>query len=168
MNQITVIKADVTTPAGKTYQIVELGYRDDKGKVRGMKVFGFKDQMPIFDVLKTAKAGEVLNVTYKQNDKGYWVFNTVEKSGEVKDVSAQPAASKSGNWETSEERKARQIYIARQSSLERALKFLEINKPKGALTVDEVLGVAEVFVDYVQNGVHPNTPGANAKSARVE
>jgi hypothetical protein len=51
------------------------------------------------------------------------------------------------NYETAEERAARQRLIVRQSSLSNALQYFEITKAKP--TVDEVTDLAESFTKFI-------------------
>lgn len=148
MARITVLKNPVNVPDGKKYQVCELGYKTEDGKVKAMRIFGFGDSKPVFDIAKSAKVGDVLEAAYSQNDKGYWQFASLASTGEstpVASASNTPAAR--GNWETSEERAARQVMIVRQSSLSTAQAMLEANKAKAEAS--DVIEVAKQFEAYV-------------------
>lgn len=151
-HRITVLKSAVTRPEGKTYPVCELGYKTEDGKTKGMKIFGIGDLKPIYEVAANANTGDVLEATFAQNDKGFWQFSSLAPTGE-KSVPADkpaPASNSRGNWETSEERAARQVMIVRQSSLSNAIAFAAANNPKGAsLDVDGVIGLARAFEAYV-------------------
>jgi hypothetical protein len=53
------------------------------------------------------------------------------------------------DYESKEERLAKQRYIIKQSSLNAAVAVLTVNPGKDKLQVEDVLSLADVFVDYV-------------------
>lgn len=157
MSEITVLRATKTV-APKGYDIVELAYKTDEGKTKGMKLFGFGKQKENSAVAAAALPGDVLDVTFQQNDKGYWEFGTVKATGKNVSIKSDAASSTStgpignstpskGNWETSEERAARQVFIVRQSSVSNAIAYFEASKQKP--TVEDVVVVAKQFEAYV-------------------
>ena len=147
--KITVLKSEVTkNPKGNS--IAEIAYKTDDGKAKGMKVLDYA-QKDVFAVVKDAKPGDVLDADFEKNTKGFWVFKTVSNTG-LKETVAVPATPNSpvtrGNWETSEERAARQVMIVRQSSISNAIASLELNKQTKATTMD-IIEIAQEFEDYV-------------------
>lgn len=151
MSRITVLRS-TASKADKGYTIVELAYKTEDGKTKGMKIFGFGPQKEVAEVAKAAKAGEVLEAVFQQNQKGYWEFASLKSTGEVVGASVPTGGGSTGgasrsNWETSEERAARQVLIVRQSSLSTAVNFCEVAKIKP--NVDDVIGYAKMFEDYV-------------------
>ena len=160
--RITVLRSNVVVPEGKKYKVCELGYKTEDGKVKGMKIFGFGDYKEVFDVAAKATNGDVLEANFRQNDKGFWEFNELTNTGErmaetaetkasgKSTTGAMMGASARGNWETSDERAARQVMIVRQSSLSNAIAMVAANNPKGAgVQADVVIGIAKVFEEYV-------------------
>lgn len=156
MAKITVLKQETNTPEGKKYKVCELGYKTEDGKVKAMKIFGFGDQKSVFDVATKLGAGDVVEANFAQNDRGYWIFSGLTPTG-VKEAtdkgSANVATNTSGtrgNWETSEERAARQVMIIRQSSLSNAVAFYASREPKG-VTADakSIVELAKFFESYV-------------------
>ncbi len=101
------------------------------------------------DLFKAAKSwtkDQIINVKTVKNDKtGYWDWVGLE--GETV-AESKPTASATrvtgSNYETKEERAARQVYIIRQSSLATAVDLLG----QGAST-DTVIETAKVFETYV-------------------
>lgn len=155
--RITVLKSEVvkaTGKNGKPYQVAELGYKTEEGKVKGMRIMPFGDQKAIFDVAAQAEKGDVLEAQFHQNEKGYWEFQSLEVTGEKSTTSeavgttgsSKPAA-KGGNWETSEERAARQVLIVRQSSISSAVALVEATKLKAS--TEDVIKIAKEFEAYV-------------------
>ena len=147
------------------YNFIEVAYKKD-GKVEGKKVmdFGHNAAKDVFNFIKGVKAGDVLNVTLeKVND--FWTWVGVEKEGNTTgtagsvDHAALPgtvaqSSAKSGrvvgsNYETSDERAARQRLIVRQSSLTAALNLAVHNNPKTPLSADIIMNSAEEFVNWV-------------------
>lgn len=150
MSKITVLKS-TKTMAEKGYPIVELAYKTEDGKTKGMKIFGFGQQKANADVAGSSKPGDVLEATFQQNQKGFWEFKSLAATGETSNAVSSGTGGTTGgstgnartSWETSEERAARQVLIVRQSSIASAVAL----KPKGS--VDEVLEVAKAFEAYV-------------------
>jgi len=150
--QITVIRSTLSK-APKGYPIIELAYKSDDGKTKGMKILGFGTQKAIVDTLTGLETGTVLDVEFEQNDRGYWQFRSVKSTGKKEDVAAAvdaPKAKSGSNWETTEERAARQVMIVRQSSLGHAVAYLTALEPKGLTkSPNDVVDVARVFETYV-------------------
>lgn len=148
MAKITVLKIDITK-APKGYNVAEVAYKTIEGQTKGMKVLDFV-QKEVFATLKDCQAGDVLEASFEKNQKGYWQFAHVEKTGERGDAStpaqkADPKAPAKGNWETTEERAARQVLIVRQSCLSTAVDFLGGKK----VTEEDVIKTAQKFEAYV-------------------
>jgi hypothetical protein len=168
--QINVI--DVSAPqtvktAKGSYQFLEVAYKRE-GKVEGKKVmdFGHNEAKNVFNFLKHVVAGDVLDISLeKVND--YWTWVGAKKAGDNSGGNASQGTSslpvqtsavpnKNGrvvgsNYETPEERAARQRLIVRQSSLTAALTLLCQNaeKNKAQIHSEEVLKAAETFVNWV-------------------
>lgn len=107
----------------------------------------------VFGLLKDAKPGEVYDITVGKNDKGYDTWTAASKvaakSEDAKTDSPRGSWGTKSTYETPEERAIKQLYIVRQSSISNALELLKVNNPKGGITVDQVLDVAQDFVDFV-------------------
>lgn len=151
--RITVLKTAVTQPSGKNYKVAELGYKTEDGKVKSMRTFDYK-QKDVFDVMAQAEKGDVLNASFRQNDKGYWEFGSLEVTGEKVSDAEVAQASRSGSvggrtssYETTEERARRQVLIVRQSSVSNAIAFVEATKQKAALS--DVIKIAKEIEAYV-------------------
>ena len=135
------------------YKMGNVTYRKD-GKLGEKKIMSFGDAAEVFKYFEKggAKKGDVLEVKTVKNDKGFWDWVGVGTGG----ATAQPAASTGGgnanpgrsNFETPDERAARQVLIVRQSSLANAIEYLKFN-PKKVPSVQEVVDVARFFEDYV-------------------
>ena len=158
---IQVVAIDVNTAktkTGKDYEVVEVTYKNksfqDKVEAKKHNQFGDKN---VFNTLKSASAGDVFTIERKKDDAGYWQWIGITSgSGGSSSSSASAPSSTSkpsvtpapkSNYETAEERAKRQIYIIRQSSISSAIEMLKTDKKSPS--VDEVLGVAKVFEDYV-------------------
>ena len=151
MARITVLKVNIAKV--KNYETAEVSYKTDDGKTKGMKVLSFL-QKEVFATLQSCEPGDVLDASFEQNNKGYWQFSSVNKTGE-KGSTATPASAgiaggsssvpAKGNWETSEERANRQVLIVRQSCLSTAVDFLGGKK----VTEEDVIKTAKTFEAYV-------------------
>lgn len=151
--QITVI--DVGAPNthaaknGRTYQSLEVTYKNDQGQAQSKKLMSFSNPQ-VFKAAQTWEKGTQVNVTTEKDANGYWQWTGLGGDATVADN--KPAASSNNstrvtgsNYETKEERAARQVYIVRQSSISSAIDFLKDSNP----SVEGVLQVAKQFEDYV-------------------
>ena len=148
MSLITIIRVN-KTKADKGYDVIEMAYKTEDGKTKGMKVFPFGDQKEVAAVAAAAKPGDVLEAVFKQNEKGFWNFGSLKATSE-KPADKPAAVASRGTWETPEERKERQGFIVRQSSLSNAIAFCEAAKIKP--TVSEVVDIACDFEEFVMTG----------------
>jgi hypothetical protein len=153
--QITVI--DVGTPNthaaknGRSYQSLEVTYKGADGKVGNKKLMSFSNPS-VFKAAGSWNKGDVVEVVSQKDDQGYWQWTGIGTEGGAP-VAPAPASSTSGarvtgsNYETKEERAARQELIVRQSSLSNAISILTV----GAKTVSkaEVLSLATELSDWV-------------------
>jgi hypothetical protein len=147
---------DVGTPStkasstGRSYQEIDVTYKTENGQVSNKKIMSFSNPS-VFNHLKDLTKGEVVHVTTVKNAKGYWDWTGVGSEGDAPVATqSKPATAQAGgrvtgsNYETKEERAARQILIVRQSSLSSAVELLGPGK-----SVEEVLAIAKQFEDYV-------------------
>jgi len=152
----------IPTKNGKSYQAVEVAYKKD-GKIEGKKIMSFTNPA-VFKAAQNLEQGQVIDITTEKNEAGYWQWEAIATAGSAPAQAASaPAAtagggkaqSSGGNWETKEERAARQVMIVRQSSLGHSVALLG-SKAK----VPEVISVAKEFEAYV---LGTDTPDEAAK-----
>jgi hypothetical protein len=122
------------------------------GEPRTQNVVSFTNP----DVFKKVQelTGSTVEVEVGKNDKGYSEWKSVNATS----ASTAPAASAPGtaaatrvtgsNYETKEERAARQVLIVKQSSLSAAVATLTPGS-KTALDPEAVIKVAQDYVDWV-------------------
>lgn len=168
-----IINVESNKVPGKTWNQVDVSYKDSKGELKGKKIMSFsvKEGLPI---LLAAKAGDVLDVTVVQ-ENNYWNWTKVAKAdgstssaaGTVK-TSGSSYSVPSRDFETSVERAAKQVYIVRQSSISAALNLYAMGKTVPA--VSDVLAVAKQFEAYVFDKGEDSSfnYGANAEEQEVE
>lgn len=145
-----------------TYSGSKLVYKDGNGKVQE-KAFHentFKYNAAFKDELTGLKAGDMFTAIAEKNG-AYWNWVSISKDKpEVATSAAKPATTSGGNWETPEERKNKQLYIIRQSSITAAIKMLEMNGMKKIAT-NEVTKIADELVFWIYNGNILETPNDN-------
>ena len=147
--QITVIDVSENTQksaSGRTFQQLEVAYKNEQGVPQLKKLIPFSNPN-MYKLAKGWVKGDVFNVTTIKNEKGYWEWTGIEGDNTVAEAKqATPSATRvtGSNYETREERQARQIYIIRQSSISSAIELLGQGK-----TVSDVLNVAKQFEEYV-------------------
>lgn len=172
--KITVVRVTKTEQEGKfgNYPVVELAYKTDDDKTKGMKIYGFGPNKEIAAVAGSSQQGDVLEAEFHQTAKGFWEFASLKNTGEKASVpnsgvssgSSGPSEARStpkGNWETSEERAARQVMIVRQSSLSNAVAFFDVAKVKPS--VNDVIEVAKQFEAFVLGRGESNFASVSAR-----
>jgi hypothetical protein len=133
---------------GRSYQSIEVTYKNDQGQVANKKLMSFSNPS-VFNHIKGLAKGDSLNVQTEKDANGYWQWTGIGGENEV--AQSKPATQNAtggrvtgSNYETKEERAARQVYIIRQSSLSTAVELLGQGK-----SVDEVIATAKQFEAYV-------------------
>lgn len=164
--EVLSVVGPVKNQKGKnTWNVFEIAYKKD-GKIEGKKLVDFNNP-EVFKAVGLAKQGEVYSVTAEKiNDYWQWVgfvrADGVQAAPSTPEVSAADSGGSSSkvlekqvgrvtgsNYETPEERKLKQRYIARQSSLGYALTLLTHNAPKAVVEEAAVEALAEKFVEFV-------------------
>lgn len=162
--QISVI--DVGTPnthagaGGRSYQSLEVTYKSDDGKVASKKLMSFV-YPKVFSSAKTWSKGDVVNIKTEKvpnkDGQSFWQWTDLLGEGEEVAVTSKPsAASNTGtatrvagsNYETKEERAARQVMIVRQSSLSTSVAALTVGS-KAAPSAQDVINYARDLEAYV-------------------
>ena len=161
MSQMIIKVIDVeqgkgTSKAGKPYDFLDVSFKNMtfQEKVEAKKIFPFGAK-EVFSTLQKAGKGDVFTVLREKDKDGYWQWVGIA-AGEVEmetGTTAAPAGAKpagvatKSTFETPEERAKKQVYIIKQSSIGHAIEILKTDKKNP--TVEEVIGVAGVLVDYV-------------------
>lgn len=103
----------------------------------------------VFAAMKDAVSGSSWEVDVKKNGE-YWDWVAVKPANAEPAKAAAPTAGRvtGSNYETPEERKQRQLYIIRQSSINNAIETLA-HANDSMLSYHHVLEVAQVYVDWV-------------------
>jgi hypothetical protein len=122
------------------------------GEARRQNVMSFSNP----DVFKKVQElqGQTVEVEVGKNDKGYSEWRSVTATGPASSGTAPATASTSAtrvsgsNYETKEERAARQVLIVKQSSLSSAVATLSPGA-KTALDANAVLELAQKYADWV-------------------
>lgn len=149
---VSVEREDKPSSNGKgTYGVLTVTYRSN-GKIAEKKLMSFTNPT-VFKHFEKAAKGDQVDVTSVKNDKtGYWDWTAIG-TGEVSSASPTPTstpARSGGNYETKEERAAKQKYIVKQSSLSAAVSLLTVGA-KTPPQPNEVIALADKFVEYVFN-----------------
>ena len=133
---------------GRSYQSIEVTYKNDQGQVANKKLMSFSNPT-VFNHIKGLTKGDAINVRTEKDAAGYWQWTGIGGDNEVAETKSATQASTGGrvtgsNYETKEERAARQVYIIRQSSLSTAVELLGQGK-----SVEDVIATAKQFEAYV-------------------
>lgn len=102
-----------------------------------------------FKAISAANVGATIEVTVvKEGDYWKWkdakVVGNASANDKAQEGAARSSKAKVGDWETAEERAAKQVYIVRQSSVASAINLLGVGAK-----VEDVLDVAKQFEAYV-------------------
>ena len=143
-----------TAKTGRSYQSIEVTYKNAQGQAQSKKLMSFANP-DVFKATQDWSKGDVIEVATQKDAKGYWQWTgigadavaTAEASSPVPATKTATRVTGS-NYETKEERAARQIMIVRQSSISSAINAL---KEDGgvALTSSKVIKLAKEFESYV-------------------
>jgi hypothetical protein len=134
---------------GRSYQSIEVTYKAENGQVANKKLMSFSNPS-VFNHIRDLTKGDALNVTTEKDANGYWQWTGIGGDNEVAETTTQAKPATGGgrvtgsNYETKEERAARQVYIIRQSSISSAVELLGTGAK-----VDDVLATAKQFEAYV-------------------
>jgi len=132
---------------GRSYQSIEVTYKNDLGQTQSKKLMSFSNPT-VFNHIRDLNKGDALNVTTEKDANGYWQWTGIGGDNVVSETKqATPATGgrvTGSNYETKEERAARQILIVRQSSLASAVELLGAGK-----SVEDVIATAKQFEAYV-------------------
>lgn len=159
--QINVLSVSINhIPNAKGgYDVAEVAYKDLKdGKVNGKKIMSFVDAA-LFTSVKALVAGQTYNVEMlkepAKDGKEYWQWKSITPStgAPVETNKTAGYAAPKSTYETTEERKLRQNFIIRQSSLSNAIDVLKTEK--NIPNKEEVAALAEFFVSFVYNKPDP-------------
>lgn len=157
---------------GSEYAAWRLVYTDQNDEVKNITkpIQSLKFNRALEGQLKAIQPGDEVTIVQEKNDKGFLDVKSVTKgvaeeiptvsANERKSAPAPAASSNSRGFETPEERAQKQVYIARQSSLERAVTLYPKKSPP------EIVEVAEFFKDYIFNGLV--TAPAATESASIQ
>jgi hypothetical protein len=151
--RITVKTVIVGKPPGKKYNVAEVFYENDRGESKTWKLFDFSNPA-VYETLKNAKQGDAFDIVTGKNDKDFTEWRSATVAGAADAPAATPAGrtgstqTRTSNYETADERAARQVLIVKQSSLAQAVAFVKQDAANDA-TVDTVLDIAQQFTNWV-------------------
>jgi len=150
------LETDVKKNGGGSYKGWELVYKTTDGEVRTIAkpVTGLTYNAPLKKQLGELSQGDEFTLTQEKNAAGFFDVKSVEKG-----ISDAPKSASVGggstvkpqavsNYETREERNARQRLIVRQSSLAVAKDIVLASNPK-SVSIDSVKEVAEDLTNWV-------------------
>lgn len=139
------------------YEVATVTYTTDRGENKQKKVMSFSNPA-VFAVAKGAISGQQYEITYTPGDQ-YYNWATMKAAGGDAPAATPgaraPAAAGStpvkSTYETPEERKIKQMYIIKQSSIASAIELLTAGLKPGSdrVATADVLNVAQEFVDFV-------------------
>ena len=156
--QITVIDVGQpnthATKNGRSYQSMEVTYKNDSGQVQSKKLMSFSNP----DVFKQAKEwqkGDTVDINTQKDDNGYWQWISIgadaiaQASSNTSNTTSKTTRVTGSNYETKEERAQRQVMIVRQSSISSAISALTAEGKRPS--VADILGMAKEFENYVMD-----------------
>ena len=154
MSQITI--QEVTTEYVKKgrsgYTKATVVYTDEKGENRTKPLMSFSNPA-VFEALKDASQGDKFEIKVVKEGE-YWNWSAATRvDKDSTPVAKAPSGGKvvGSNYETADERKVKQLYIIKQSSISNAIEFVKYSQRDGVepYTVGDILDIAQQFVDFV-------------------
>ena len=150
---IQEVKIEEVRNGRNKYDKAEVVYSFN-GQNRTQKLMSFSNP-GVFTQVRNMKQGETYDVEVVKNDAGFnqWA-KIVAVSGEPAPGVAEggkpaPAGRTSvSTYETAEERKIKQMYIIKQSSISSAIEFYK-QRPDARPEISDIVAVAQEFVDFV-------------------
>ena len=137
---------------GKSFNEIEVTCKVD-GKVQNKKLVDFSNK-DTYTILAKAQKGEVYDVVTEKDSNGYWQWKAASKvegtaavqsdSSPVRS-SSNNGSSRTGNWETAEERAARQVAIQKQNAMGVAATFLST---KAKSTEEDLFRLGKAIYAY--------------------
>lgn len=133
---------------GRTkYQIANVTYTFN-GNNKTTKIMSFANPQ-VFKDVQSFSPGTELVVETTKNGQGYDQWSKVSVAGAAAPASSAGSAPQArSTYETPEERKIKQLYIIKQSSISTAVSTLSVGA-KVPPSPEEVLKLAQVYVDFV-------------------
>jgi hypothetical protein len=169
--KVTAVDGPVAQSKGKgNWQEYKVSYVDKMGRNKTQTIRSF-EQQTFSDFAEISDGDFPVNVEVTVKKEGdFWNWKgakvigaaTNDTPAKTNNTSSGSTVSK-GNWETAEERAAKQKYIVRQSSITNAIALCGAGNP-----VDVILTVAKAFEDFVFSGEIPvaeKKAGRKAKDA---
>lgn len=164
---IKEVIVETVTKGRNKWQVATVSYTNN-GEARVQKLLSFSNP-DSFAKVQTLSPGDTVEVTITKNDQGYNQWAKVEKveGGAAKAATSAPTGGRvtGSNYETPEERKIKQLHIARQNSVGNAVAMLTPGA-KAPLELDKVLELADSLVEYIY-GVEEVLAQANAANEEV-
>jgi len=169
--QIQMIGVTAHKIPGKKYEKLEVAYKNDKGEIKGRNVmsFGIKNGL---DLLKTATPGTMLDVDLVKEGE-YWNWVGVKKAGDAPAANSSGGSSSGGgnkypsrDFETKEERAAKQRLIIRQNCVGNAIAMMKTDKV--GLDIKDVLAMAAKLEQFIIDSVRVQEPVAETSEESVE
>ena len=155
--RIKIKAVDLTQPAGKKFKNLEVIFANERGETKSWNLKDFANP-DTFKVLSNAKSGEEYDIVAEKDAKDFTQWRSATPaSGAAGGGSAPPFPSRAqsigpakSNYETSEERAARQVLIVRQSCLAQAVAFaIARDGSAGELNLGNTLEIADAMVQWV-------------------
>lgn len=151
--QITVNSVETSftkTPKGG-YSTAVVSYVSERGENKSWKLISFANPK-VYDILKAAQAGETYEIVTRKNDKDFTEWASAEKlQASAATPTTGTAAVKApavSQYETRDERNARQRLIVRQSCLSNAVSILSTGSKSPPETA-AVKALADELVAFV-------------------
>lgn len=155
MSVITIqeVNKEFKTKGKGKWSELQVTYTDN-GKNFSKKIMSFQNPA-VFEALQDAKQGDLFDVTVTKDGEYYNWSSAKKVDKEVVAAGAAPNPPSSGrvlgsNYETADERKLKQLYIIKQSSISNAIEFAKMRTPEEEpYTPGDILTLAQQFVDFV-------------------
>ncbi|CAB4241220.1 hypothetical protein UFOVP67_3 [uncultured Caudovirales phage] len=161
LTQVKIIGVEIVKKEKSSQMTVH--YTDLKDNRAGKKPVNSHFNSDVFNALKDAKMGDLFTFGIEKEGE-FWQLKSATPAGGIIPVEGDPTptgyiqqaksatsaatVATRSNYETPEERTARQLLIVKQSSVTNAVATLAATK-KDKFNTEDVLTIAKMYVDYV-------------------
>lgn len=153
MSTVTIqdVKVSAVQNGKNNYSVAEVVYTDSRGENKNKKIMSFSNPAVFAFVSKIKNPTKVV---VENSGAPYYNWVKIDAANDEEGVAAKAAPRSTtyqDNRETPEERARRQLMIVKQSSLANALTFASYKNPTGTSSVQEVIDIANTFVEWVMS-----------------
>lgn len=146
IGEVTKVEKPNKDPSKPPYNFVNVVYKTEEGKMEARDIPAWTE---VGKVLEDAKVNDTYSIEREKNGM-YWNWIGISRQDSFNEDKVQPKTFSKPQYETAEERNARQVLIVRQSSLSTAVSVCTVAGT--VVSAEDVIKVAKRFEQFVFSG----------------